>query len=196
MNERTFRARDAHKLEDPERLKWLPPEEVVARIGPVSGMTIADVGTGTGYFALPFARAVGIEGKILAVDFQKEMLEKLRHKLSGSGAQQNVVLVEGEAARTTLDGNCRDLVFMANLWQELDDDAGVLSEVKRLIRPGGRLAILDWRADVVSPPGPPVAHRVSLKTLRQVLSRHGWTVASAGNVGMYSYLIIAVLPVI
>jgi ubiquinone/menaquinone biosynthesis C-methylase UbiE len=196
MNERTFHARDAHKLEDPERLKWLPPEEVVARIGPVSGMTIADVGTGTGYFALPFAKAVGSEGKVLAVDFQKEMIEKLRNKLSGSGAQQNVVLVEGEAARTTLPGNSCDLVFMANLWHELDDDAGVLSEVKRLIRPGGRLVILDWRADVSPPPGPPAAHRVSLETLRQVLSRHGWTVTSAGNVGMYSYLIIAVLPVI
>jgi 2-polyprenyl-3-methyl-5-hydroxy-6-metoxy-1,4-benzoquinol methylase len=60
MNERTFQARDVHKLEDPERLTWLPPEEVMARIGPVPGMTIADVGTGTGYFALPFARAVGM----------------------------------------------------------------------------------------------------------------------------------------
>jgi ubiquinone/menaquinone biosynthesis C-methylase UbiE len=194
MNERTFHPRDSHKLEDPERLKWIPPEEVMARIGPVSGMTIADVGTGTGYFALPFASAVGIEGKILAVDFQKEMLEKLRLKLSGSGAPQNIVLVEGEAGRTTLPGNSCDLVFMANLWHELDDEAGVLGEVQRLIRPGGRLAILDWRGDVGSPPGPPVAHRVPLETLLRVLSRHGWRVTSAGNVGMYSYLVIAVLP--
>jgi ubiquinone/menaquinone biosynthesis C-methylase UbiE len=196
MNERTFRARDAHKLEDPERLKWLPPEEVIARIGPVLGMTIADVGTGTGYFAFPFAKAVGSEGKVLAVDFQKEMLEKLRHKLSGFGAQQNVVLVQGEAARTTLPGNSCDLVFMSNLWHELDDDAGVLREVKRLLRPGGRVAILDWRADLVPPPGPPVAHRVSLETLRQVLSRHGWTVNYSENVGMHSYLIIVGLKVI
>ena len=194
MNERTFHARDSHRLEDPERLKWLPPEEVMARIGPVSGMTIADVGTGTGYFAFPFASAVGIEGKILAVDFQKEMLEKLRLKLSGTGAPQNIVLVEGEAGRTTLPGNSCDLVFMANLWHELDDEAGVLGEVKRLIRPGGRLAILDWRGDRGSPPGPPVAHRVPLDTLRDVLTRHGWRVDSAGNVGMYSYLVIAFLP--
>lgn len=118
--------------------------------------------TGTGYFALPFARAVGIDGKILAVDFQKEMLEKLRLKLSGPVALQNIVLVEGEAARTTLAGNSCDLVFMANLWHELDDEAGVLAEVKRLIRPGGCLVILDWGGDVAPssrsacrPPGPP-----------------------------------------
>jgi ubiquinone/menaquinone biosynthesis C-methylase UbiE len=194
MNERTFHHRDSHKLEDPERLKWLPPEDVMVRIGLVPGMTIADVGTGTGYFALPFASAVGIEGKILAVDFQKEMLEKLRLKLSGSGAPQNIVLVEGEAGRTTLPGDSCDLVFMANLWHELDDEAGVLGEVKRLIRPGGRLAILDWRADVGPPPGPPAAHRVPLETLQQVLSAHGWRVTSAGNVGMYSYLVIAGSP--
>jgi ubiquinone/menaquinone biosynthesis C-methylase UbiE len=196
MNERTFNARDAHKLEDPERLKWLPPEEVMARIGTVSGMTIADVGTGTGYFALPFAMAVGTGGKVLAVDFQKEMLEKLGLKLSRTGNPQNVVLVEGEASRTTLSGNTCDLVFMSNLWHELDDDAGVLREVKRLIRPGGRLVILDWRADVVPPPGPPAAHRVSQDNLRHILSWHGWSVTHAGNVGTYSYLLIAGLPVV
>ena len=62
MNDRTFRAADAHRLEEPERLKWLPPDEIMARTGPVSGMTIADIGTGTGYFALPFANAVGRAG--------------------------------------------------------------------------------------------------------------------------------------
>ncbi len=168
----------------------------MARIGPFPGMTIADVGAGTGYFALPCAEAVGREGKVLAVDFQKEMLEKIRNKLSESGAPQNVVLVEGEVTRTTLPGDSCDLVFMANLWHELDDEGGVLSEVKRIIRPGGRLAILDWKADLVPPPGPPAAHRISQDNLRHVLLWHGWSVKYAENVGMYSYLIIAVLPVI
>jgi len=196
MNERTFQARDAHKLEDPERLKWLPPDEILARIGSVSGMTIADVGTGTGYFALPFAGAVGRGGKVLAVDFQKEMLEKLRHKLSMPGAPQNIVLVEGEAARTTLSGKSCDLAFMSNLWHELDDEAGVLAEMERIVRPGGRLAILDYRADVAPPPGPPATHRVSREDLEQVLLRHGWTVGHAGNVGTYSYILIAQPPAI
>ena len=122
------------------------------------------------------------------------MIEKLSVKLSGPGAPRNVVLVEGDAARTTLPGDSCDLVFMSNLWHELDDDAAVLGEVKRLLRPGGRLAILDWRGDMVSPPGPPISHRVPLETLRQILSRHGWPVTSAENVGMYSYLLIAGLP--
>jgi ubiquinone/menaquinone biosynthesis C-methylase UbiE len=191
MNERTFHARDAHKLEDPERLKYLPPEEVMARLAIVPGMTIADIGTGTGYFALPFAGSVGSNGKILAVDFQKEMLEKLGRKLSGPGAPRNIILVEGEAANSTLGDNCCDLVFMANLWHELDDEAGVLREVKRLIRPKGRLAILDWRADPVPPPGPPAAHRIAAEDVGHVLLRHGWSVESAGHVGAYHYLVVA-----
>ena len=193
-NERTFHHRDAHKLEDPERRNWLPPEEVMARIGPVSGMTVADIGAGTGYFALPFTKAVGAAGMVLAVDFQKEMLEKLRSKLSDPGSPRNLVIVEGEAARTTLPGSSCDLVFMSNLWHELDDYPGVLREMMRLLQPGGRLAILDYRVDAVPPPGPPVAHRVPMEKLREVLSQHGWPVISAGNVGMYSYMVVAGLP--
>jgi len=194
MNERTFHARDLHKLEDPQRLTWIPRDEVIARIGPSRGMTIADVGAGTGFFAIPFAQAVGDTGSILAVDFQKEMLAGLGAKLSPPGAPKNVTLVEGEASRTTLQGECCDIVFMSNLWHELDDEPGVLREVHRLLRPGGRLAILDWRADVPPPPGPPAAHRVSLGALRDVLSRNGWPVDSAEHIGMYSHLLIAGRP--
>ncbi len=191
MNERTFHPGDAHKLEDPARHRWLPSADVIARIGLKPGMTIADVGAGTGFFALPFARAVGDAGMVLAVDFQKEILEILGAKLSAPGAPKNVTRVEGEAARTTLHGATCDIVFMSNLWHELDDEPGVLREVRRLLRPGGRLAIVDWRGDVPPPPGPPAAHRVSLDELRQVISDNGWSVDTAENIGMYSHIVIA-----
>jgi ubiquinone/menaquinone biosynthesis C-methylase UbiE len=188
MNERTFHPRDAHRLDDPERLRWLPPEDVLARLGPVSGMTVADVGAGTGYFALPLAGAVGAGGKVLAVDFQPEMLEKLKIRLSSKGAPRNVVPVGGEAARTNLPAGSCDLVFMSNLWHELDDRAGVLGEVQRLLRQGGRLAILDYRAELLPPPGPPASHRVSLDSLLEFLVGQGWSVRYAENVGEFSYL--------
>ena len=82
MNDRVFKHTEAHKLEDPERLKWLPAAEILAHLRVAPGMKVADVGAGTGYFSIPIARAVGALGHVFAVDLQPEMLALLRGKLS------------------------------------------------------------------------------------------------------------------
>ena len=102
MNDRTFDPRSSHKLEDPDRLKWLPREEVMASIRLVPGLVVADVGAGTGFFAIPIARVIGNTGKVYAVDFQDEMLKKLNDKLSLPEAPTNIVALKGEALNTTL----------------------------------------------------------------------------------------------
>jgi len=71
MNTRTFKASDAHRLDDPERLKWLPPDEAIQMLSLEPGMTVADIGAGTGYFSLPFARAIAPEGRVLAWTFSR-----------------------------------------------------------------------------------------------------------------------------
>src|ERR1700745_3894965 len=96
-----FDPASAHKLENPERLTWMPPDEVITLLALESGNDVADIGAGTGYFALPMAKAVD-PGKVYAVDLQPEMLNLLRQKLSAPGAVRNVELVEGDASATTL----------------------------------------------------------------------------------------------
>ncbi len=191
VNERTFSAADAHKLEDPDRLVWLPPKEIVASLDLQPGMIVADVGAGTGYFALPIARVVGETGRVYAVDFQTEMLAMIGKKLLEPNAPANVSLVHGTAKHTTLPASCADLVFLANVWHEVDDHALVLKEGARTLRRNGRLAVLDWRADVQHPPGPPFEHRIPAKTVVGTLDSNGWNVERCGNVGKYSYLIVA-----
>jgi len=191
MNDRTFRAADAHRLDDPDRLAWLPPGEVIAHLGRLEGLNIADIGAGTGFFALPFAREAGKKGSVIAVDFQEEMLARIREKLAADDSPRNLTLVHGEAAATGLDSHTCDLVFLANVWHELDDTDAVQREVRRVLRQGGRFAVLDWRADVAPPPGPPAAHRVPSKDLAGSLQRGGWDVAPPQNVGRYHYLEIA-----
>lgn len=193
MNERTFHHANAHRLEDPERLTWLPPAEVLAALAVAPGLTVADVGAGTGYFSLPIARTVGPKGKVFAVDLQKEMLAMIREKLTPSEQPKNVELVEAPAIRTTLPGRSCDMVFMANIWHELDDHAGVLREIGRILRPGGALAILDWRHDLPSPPGPPPEHRIPLASVHEVLEDNGWKILLSTTVGQYSYLLKASL---
>ncbi len=189
MNERTFLASEVHKLESSERLSWLPPAEIVAALNLRNAMTVADIGAGTGFFSIPIAKEVGTSGKVIAVDTQQEMLNLLSEKLHNLDSPLNIELIKGKASNTTLTEHSVDVVFMANVWHELDDHALVLKEVQRILRPDGRLVILDWRTDVAQPPGPPLHHRIAFEAVAVLLRRHRWTPLPVMHVGLYSYIV-------
>lgn len=188
MNERTFKASDAQKLEDPARLEWLPPADVIGKLDLTPGMVVADIGAGTGYFSIPIAARVN---RVFSVDLQTEMLGLLRGKLASTGLAANIELVHGSAVATNLAAASCDLAFFANVWHELDDLDMVLAEARRILRAGGRLAIVDWSPDRDHPPGPPVHHRIAPEQVRSVLEAAGWTVAPASPTGRYHYMVIA-----
>ena len=193
MNDRVFKHSNAHKLEDPERLKWMPPAEVVSRLHLKHGDRIADVGAGTGYFSLPMANAVGADGHIFAVDLQQEMLDLLAKKLQRNESVANISLHRGPASKLPLPDSSVDVAFYANVWHEFDDGEDVLRESKRVTTGHGRIAVLDWRRDKESPPGPPQDHRIAADTLVDFLQKHGCHQISCYNVGEYSYMITAEL---
>lgn len=188
MHERRFRPSQMHKLEDPERLKWLPPGQVLAWLGIEPGWTVADVGAGTGYFALPMAAAVGMEGRVLAVDVSAEMLARLRERVA-EAAIGNIESVEAEAAATSLPPGCCDLVLLANVWHEFEDHAAVLAEARRVLKPTGRVAILDWRPDVERKEGPPLEHRIAPEAAARSLAQAGFAVAGSPHLLPYSWLL-------
>lgn len=196
MNERTFPASQAQRLEDPERLLWLPPAEVLSALGIQSGMTVADIGAGTGYFSLPLAAAVGPTGRVYAVDAQQEMLDWINRKIqknkaTDGAALAEIVLVHADATAITLPDASFDLYWCANVWHELEERAKVLAEAKRLLKPGGRLALLDWRPDVERIAGPPLDHRITTEAVMEELKSSGFQGASTGCVGPYSWLVQA-----
>lgn len=190
MHDRRFPAAQAHKLEDPARLEWLPPGEVLALLNITAGEIIADIGAGTGYFALPMAGRTGNGGRVIAVDAQPEMLEWIRRKMGTSGFT-NIQLVHAEAESTTLPGANCDLVFMANVWHEFPNRDAVLAEAARILKPGGRLAILDWRPDVERIAGPPLEHRLSVESCIREMELAGYQPQAMGHVGEYSWLVVA-----
>jgi ubiquinone/menaquinone biosynthesis C-methylase UbiE len=194
MGDRLFKPQDAHKLESPERQVWLPVADVIRALAIRPGMHIADVGAGTGYFAIPMAQAVAPNGKVYAIDLQLEMLNMLRGKLERPDAPPNIELVRGHASKTMLASKCADVVLIANVWHELDDHEAALQEAARILVPGGTLALLDWRPDKKSPPGPPSDHRLSASDVVQFLTKHNWTTSPLVNIGHYSYFISARPP--
>jgi len=193
MTDKRFNASQAHRLDAPERLVWLPPAEVTAALAVEPGDTIADIGAGTGYFALPLAAAAGPHGKVYAVDAQAEMLAHLRQKLNDGGIQ-NIELVHAEAGATSLHHSSCTLVLLANVWHEFDDHAAILRESKRILKAAGRIAILDWRPDVEREAGPPLDHRISAADAMRDLAAAGFVRAAHANIGKYSWLVQGEMP--
>lgn len=190
MHERCFPAAQAQRLEDPARLKWLPPTEALKAIDIQPGQTIADVGAGTGYFTVSIAQMAGADGRVYAVDAQEEMLQWVAQKIEAN-ALESINLVHADAAATTLPGASCDLFFIANVWHELDDRQAVLREAKRVLKPSGRIAILDWRPDVERVVGPPLEHRLSVEIAVNDLRQGAFHNMTAEHIGQYSWLVLA-----
>jgi ubiquinone/menaquinone biosynthesis C-methylase UbiE len=129
MNDRLMDVSLANRLDNLERLLWLPPAMVIGALAVQPGDTIADIGAGTGYFSLPLAHAIGPLGQVYAVDCQAEMLGRLQFKLD-TGNISNIQAVLAEADSTGLPNTSCDLVFMANVWHEFADRSAVLLETK------------------------------------------------------------------
>jgi len=188
MHDRRFPASQAERLDNPERLLWLPPGDVLAALGVQIGATVADVGAGTGYFALPLSSAVGAAGKVYAVDGQSEMLAWIKGKLD-QAEFANIELVHAEAEQSGLPASGCDLFFLANLWHEIENRAAVLLEVRRVLKIGGRIAILDWRTDVEPVAGPPLAHRIAPADALREMQLAGFEQLMSVEVGRYSWLV-------
>lgn len=188
MHERRFHPSQMHRLEDPERRNWLPPDEVLVQLDLRPGWTVADIGAGTGYFTLPMASAVGSAGRIFAVDVSPEMLERLRVRLA-EAMLTNVECVEAEASATRLPSASCDLVLLANVWHEFDDRGAVLAEARRVLKPAGRVALLDWRPDVEREHGPPLEHRIAPEAARQSLANAGFSATLPSYLLPFSWLL-------
>ncbi len=189
-----FDPQNVHRLDDPERNRYLPVDAILDTIGLTASGNVADVGAGNGYFALPIALRIGPAYKLFAVDISQEMLGHLREKLSAPDAPANVVPLLGTDVATNLpDATCA-LVFMASVWHEFDDHSAVLAEAARILQSGGRIAILDWRPEGMRPPGPPQDHRIPRSTVERTLTDSHWHVQKAEDINDSIYLVVAARP--
>ena len=118
------------------------PDEVLARLGLTPGMRVADLGSGGGYFALRFARAVGPEGVVYAVDVNARFLAYVERAAAGAGLS-NVKTVRARENDSGLATASVDLVFSRNVFHHLPDRVAYLTRLRRVLRPGGRMVIVE-----------------------------------------------------
>jgi ubiquinone/menaquinone biosynthesis C-methylase UbiE len=132
---------DRREREDEEE-----PDLAMRLIRVQRGSTVADLGAGSGYFTVRLARAVGNMGKVYAVDIQQGMLDLLQ-KAVARERLSNVVPVLGTFNDPRLPAGSLDLVLMVDVYHEFSQPQVMLQRIKEALKPGGRLVLLEYRAE-------------------------------------------------
>lgn len=183
-----FDPRNLQRLDNPDRRKLIPPHDTLVLVGLTEGSTFVDIGAGAGYFTLPAAQITGPSGRVVAADLSNEMLDHLKARAEEQGVNIETVLTPPDSL--PLADQIADMTFMAFVFHELDDRSNYLAELKRITKPAGSLAIIDW-AKVDSPMGPPVDHRVDIKEAIREIAAAGFRIESHGALNPYQYFVTA-----
>jgi predicted methyltransferase len=133
-------------LERREREVEEDPDLAMRLIRVARGSTVADLGAGSGYFTVRLAKAVGAAGKVYAVDIQQGMLDLLQRAVTRERLT-NVVPVLGAADDPRLPPESVDLVLMVDVYHELSAPQTTLGHLRQALKPGGRLVLLEYRAE-------------------------------------------------
>lgn len=156
------------RLEGSERAEWQRPDESVAALGLRPGDTACEIGAGPGYFALRLARAAG---HVFAVEVHPRMLEVLRERITAAGIS-NLTPVLGLPEDPLLPPASCDLALIVNTFHHFPDGVAYLRRVMRALKPGGRVANIDFQEREL-PVGPPPEHKLSRDAFLRIASEAG-----------------------
>ena len=167
-------AAGADWLERAERENEESPTKAVALLGLKPGMTVCDLGAGTGYYAVRMARLVGAEGKVYAVDIQPRMLELLSKRLSAAGIK-NIEPLLGAESETNLPPESQDLIILVDVYHEFSKPQEMLRSIRKALKDTGRLVLLEFRKEDWNVPIR-LEHKMSLTEVKAELEPEGFQI--------------------
>jgi SAM-dependent methyltransferase len=160
------------QFESAERSAWQKPDELVASLGLAPDSTIADLGAGTGYFAVRFAAAAP-RGAVYAVDIEPNMVAWLAQRAEQTGLA-NLQAIQAEPDDPKLPAAV-ELVFMCNVFHHLAAPKAYFEAVAGKLAPGGRVVIVDFKFDNPDDaPGPPAAMRMRAEQIIEIMASAGY----------------------
>jgi ubiquinone/menaquinone biosynthesis C-methylase UbiE len=165
-------------------------EKVFATLGLKRDTVMLDVACGVGKYSVAASEIIGYEGVIYAVDLWEEGINSLKQTVAEKGIK-NIRPILGDVSKyIPLEDRSIDVVLMATVLHDLievNTEKGTLNEVKRVLRPGGRLVIIEFKK-IEGPPGPPVAIRLSPEETEKIVSGYGFKDEKVVDVGPYNYV--------
>jgi ubiquinone/menaquinone biosynthesis C-methylase UbiE len=175
-------------FDDPKRDAWQKPVEVVRALELRPGMTVADLGAGTGYFSRHLAAAVGAEGTVFAVEPEAKLLAHLRTRAEKEKTP-NVVPILGSLDNPRLPHAASDVILIVDTYHHIDDRRSYLRALAHSLAPDGRIAIIDWHKREL-PEGPPLDHKLAREQVLHEMTEAGYELAAEPDVLPYQYFLI------
>jgi ubiquinone/menaquinone biosynthesis C-methylase UbiE len=155
--------------DDPARDAWQMPDRVIAELGLRRGQIVADIGAGTGYFTVRLAKSDAMP-KVYAVDIEPAMVSYLKDRAAKEGLN-NVVAVQAAADTPNLP-EAVDVVLIVDTYHHIGGREVYFSRLAKSLRPGGRVAIIDFRPG--SPGGPPNEFHFTAEQIKSEMSKAGY----------------------
>ncbi len=134
------------KLKSNNLANFANPVENVMKMGISNGMIIADMGAGSGHYTLALASVLGNTGRVYAIDVQKDLLARIKNE-ADKKAFTNVDIVWADIEKpggTKMRDDVVDVVLISNTLFQIEEKQVTLLEAKRIIKPNGRLILIDW----------------------------------------------------
>jgi ubiquinone/menaquinone biosynthesis C-methylase UbiE len=173
------------RLDDPGRDEWQRPDVVLATLGITKESVVCEIGTGTGYFALRLAKQAAW---VYAIDVEPQLLSLLRERAASAGVR-NLTPVLGLPLDPLMPPASCDLILTVNTFHHVPERAAYLRRLTQALRPGGRLAIVDFHKREL-PVGPPVDHKLAREECMAQIRAAGLRVLAEHEVLPYQYFLI------
>lgn len=152
-----------------ERKKEIDPSKYLKEKGLKKGMAFADIGCGPGFFVLPASEIVGKTGRVYALDTQQEMLNELKKRRPS----ENIIILKSEETELPVQDKAVDIAIMVFVLHEVHYPVDFLKEVKRILKPSGKLIVIDWEKKVEEK-GPPFEERIPKEKAKEVFEHAGF----------------------
>jgi ubiquinone/menaquinone biosynthesis C-methylase UbiE len=175
-------------LDDPKRDAYQKPHEVLAALNLKPGEVIADIGAGSGYFSFRLGHHVGAKGKVYAVDVSPDMIRHINRRIRELKAN-NIVSILAEPNDPLLPEQSVNRFFICDVWHHVDGQAKYLSLMKRMLKPGGEIVMIDFHKKDL-PVGPPLQLKIAREDLIKQMESNGFRLTKEHTFLPYQYFLV------